>query len=110
MPKMSIRTLVYATSLVVSGELTPYPWPAFVLAAGGSEPWWSRCFSPFPHSGKRHPDWRALPFSCAGERAKHCSPNIVAARSRLDGGAIVLDRGEPILVAGRARYASCLAS
>jgi mannosyltransferase len=33
MPKMSIRTLVYATSLVVSGELTPYPWPGFVLAA-----------------------------------------------------------------------------
>jgi len=33
MPKMSIRTLVYSTSLVVSGELTPYPWPGFVLAA-----------------------------------------------------------------------------
>jgi mannosyltransferase len=33
MPPMSIRTLVYATSKVVSGELTPYPWPAFLLAA-----------------------------------------------------------------------------
>ena len=30
---MSICTLVYTTSLVVSGELTPYPWPGFVLAA-----------------------------------------------------------------------------
>jgi mannosyltransferase len=33
MPKMSIRTLVYSTSIVVSGELTPYPWPGFLLAA-----------------------------------------------------------------------------
>ena len=33
MPPMSIRTLVYSTSIVVSGELTPYPWPGFLLAA-----------------------------------------------------------------------------
>ena len=33
MPKMSIRTLVYTTSVVVSGELTPYPWPGLLLAA-----------------------------------------------------------------------------
>jgi mannosyltransferase len=33
MPRMSIHTLVYSTSIAVSGELTPYPWPGFVLAA-----------------------------------------------------------------------------
>jgi mannosyltransferase len=33
MPPMGIRTLVYSTSTVVSGEMTPYPWPGFLLAA-----------------------------------------------------------------------------
>ena len=33
MPPMSIRTLVYATSTLVSGQLIPYPWPRFLLAA-----------------------------------------------------------------------------
>ena len=31
-PPVTIRTVVYCASLVVSGLLTPYPWPAFVLA------------------------------------------------------------------------------
>jgi mannosyltransferase len=33
MPPVGIRTLGYSISKVVSGELTPYPWPGFLLAA-----------------------------------------------------------------------------
>ena len=33
MPPVGIRALLYSTSKVVSGELTPYPWPGFLLAA-----------------------------------------------------------------------------
>jgi mannosyltransferase len=33
MPPMSMRTLIYSIAKVVSGELTPYPWPGFLLAA-----------------------------------------------------------------------------
>ena len=33
MPPAGIRTLLYATAKVVSGQLTPYPWPGFLLAA-----------------------------------------------------------------------------
>jgi uncharacterized membrane protein len=32
-PPTTYRTLVYCLSMLVSGILTPYPWPAFVLAA-----------------------------------------------------------------------------
>ena len=33
MPPAGIHQLVYCASLVVSGMVTPYPWPAFLLAA-----------------------------------------------------------------------------
>ena len=33
MPPPSLRILIYSTSKVVSGGLTPYPWPGFLLAA-----------------------------------------------------------------------------
>jgi uncharacterized membrane protein len=33
-PPAGIHQLVYCVSLVVSGMVTPYPWPAFLLAAG----------------------------------------------------------------------------
>jgi uncharacterized membrane protein len=33
MPPAGIHQLVYCVSLVVSGMVTPYPWPAFLLAA-----------------------------------------------------------------------------
>jgi uncharacterized membrane protein len=33
MPQAGIHHLVYCVSLVVSGMVTPYPWPAFLLAA-----------------------------------------------------------------------------
>jgi uncharacterized membrane protein len=33
MPPPSFRMLLYSTSKVVSGEMTPYPWPGFLLAA-----------------------------------------------------------------------------
>jgi hypothetical protein len=32
-PPTTIRTLVYCVSMLISGILTPYPWPAFGLAA-----------------------------------------------------------------------------
>lgn len=32
-PPVSIRTLVYCISMVASGILTPYPWPALILGA-----------------------------------------------------------------------------
>ena len=33
MPPAGIHQIVYCASLLVSGILTPYPWPAFLLAA-----------------------------------------------------------------------------
>ncbi len=33
MPPVGIRTLIYSISKVLTGELTPYPWPGFLLAA-----------------------------------------------------------------------------
>ena len=96
MPKMSIRTLVYTTSVVVSGELTPYPWPGFVLAAAvfGTLVV-SLLLHRFPIRASVTLIGVPCLFLALVSVAKHCSPDNVAARSGLDGGAVVLDRGEP---------------
>ena len=96
MPPAGIHQIVYCASLIVSGIVTPYPWPAFLLAAA--------VFVTLAVSLSFHrPSNRAsvtligVPclFRCAGGGAQPRSPDIVTADSRLGSRATLLDCRKP---------------
>ncbi len=109
MPPAGIHQIVYCASLIVSGIVTPYPWPAFLLAAAVFVT--SGRLVVLPSSlkpGKSHPDRRTFLYLALVVVLSQARPILLP---RILVWAVVplcLIAGNQLLAAGRARVVSCL--